>query len=108
MHPPQTTHSLQSQPCPYFSTILTANFWFTKLSLARRMSNTTSFVAAMGLTVLSSRAEMSAEARSCTLTGVVTSELMLLSKHHFTTDRKSTRLNSSHQIISYAVFCLKK
>src|SRR5258708_13752606 len=30
--------------------------------------------------------------------------------HHpgFSTDRKSTRLNSSHQIISYAVFCLKK
>src|SRR5258708_30314097 len=26
---------------------------------------------------------------------------------HFS-DRKSTRLNSSHQIISYAVFCLKK
>src|SRR5258708_21361608 len=26
----------------------------------------------------------------------------------FVTDRKSTRLNSSHQIISYAVFCLKK
>src|SRR5947208_7161216 len=25
-----------------------------------------------------------------------------------TLDRKSTRLNSSHQIISYAVFCLKK
>src|SRR5438552_18097398 len=25
-----------------------------------------------------------------------------------TRDRKSTRLNSSHQIISYAVFCLKK
>src|SRR5258708_15698959 len=25
-----------------------------------------------------------------------------------TIDRKSTRLNSSHQIISYAVFCLKK
>src|SRR5258708_31850062 len=27
---------------------------------------------------------------------------------HFGADRKSTRLNSSHQIISYAVFCLKK
>ena len=27
---------------------------------------------------------------------------------YFTPDRKSTRLNSSHQIISYAVFCLKK
>src|SRR5690625_6203841 len=26
----------------------------------------------------------------------------------FTTDRKSTRLNSSHVAISYAVFCLKK
>src|SRR5438552_4968513 len=26
----------------------------------------------------------------------------------FELDRKSTRLNSSHQIISYAVFCLKK
>src|SRR5258708_22379548 len=26
----------------------------------------------------------------------------------FDLDRKSTRLNSSHQIISYAVFCLKK
>src|SRR5438552_10585318 len=27
---------------------------------------------------------------------------------HLLQDRKSTRLNSSHQIISYAVFCLKK
>src|SRR5438552_9167565 len=27
---------------------------------------------------------------------------------HRRSDRKSTRLNSSHQIISYAVFCLKK
>src|SRR5699024_12598291 len=27
---------------------------------------------------------------------------------HFTPDRKSTRLNSSHVSISYAVFCLKK
>src|SRR2546421_7227918 len=27
---------------------------------------------------------------------------------HLTTDRKSTRLNSSHDQISYAVFCLKK
>src|SRR5436189_2301922 len=27
---------------------------------------------------------------------------------HATTDRKSTRLNSSHRCISYAVFCLKK
>src|SRR5205807_3835239 len=26
----------------------------------------------------------------------------------FITDRKSTRLNSSHLVISYAIFCLKK
>src|SRR5258708_10260390 len=30
------------------------------------------------------------------------------SDHEYREDRKSTRLNSSHQIISYAVFCLKK
>src|SRR5205807_4799902 len=28
--------------------------------------------------------------------------------HSFLGDRKSTRLNSSHLVISYAVFCLKK
>src|SRR3712207_7213703 len=28
--------------------------------------------------------------------------------YHFKKDRKSTRLNSSHANISYAVFCLKK
>src|SRR3990170_6384227 len=31
-----------------------------------------------------------------------------LQVRHPRADRKSTRLNSSHQIISYAVFCLKK
>src|SRR5258708_23251930 len=36
-------------------------------------------------------------------TGAAGGEALLI-----TTDRKSTRLNSSHQIISYAVFCLKK
>src|SRR5258708_20286149 len=30
------------------------------------------------------------------------------SQHSQALDRKSTRLNSSHQIISYAAFCLKK
>src|SRR5260221_3918182 len=29
-------------------------------------------------------------------------------KAHCIRDRKSTRLNSSHTVISYAVFCLKK
>src|SRR5258708_20516491 len=39
------------------------------------------------------RAPILAKAVSCVVEGI---------------DRKSTRLNSSHQIISYAVFCLKK
>src|SRR5207249_152427 len=33
---------------------------------------------------------------------------MEFSRHAITKDRKSTRLNSSHVSISYAVFCLKK
>src|SRR5258708_19011654 len=32
----------------------------------------------------------------------------IVKKWHADADRKSTRLNSSHQIISYAVFCLQK
>src|SRR5438552_8773674 len=38
-------------------------------------------------------------------------EAIAKSEQHATSvqrDRKSTRLNSSHEIISYAVFCLKK
>src|SRR5438552_12053829 len=35
-------------------------------------------------------------------------DLRLEVEHDAYQDRKSTRLNSSHQIISYAVFCLKK
>src|SRR5256885_10046738 len=35
-------------------------------------------------------------------------DLPCLSTKHHQRDRKSTRLNSSHLVISYAVFCLKK
>src|SRR2546429_5498514 len=38
-----------------------------------------------------------------TVRGILRAEAML-----FPRDRKSTRLNSSHGYISYAVFCLKK
>src|SRR2546426_8661555 len=37
---------------------------------------------------------------------VLSGEMML--RYMGWTDRKSTRLNSSHLVISYAVFCLKK
>src|SRR6266850_8432107 len=39
-------------------------------------------------------------------TGADTESLRVMLHHHG--DRKSTRLNSSHLVISYAVFCLKK
>src|SRR5690349_22197246 len=35
-------------------------------------------------------------------------DLLLAAARHPASDRKSTRLNSSHVEISYAVFCLKK
>src|SRR5256885_8144671 len=35
-------------------------------------------------------------------------EMMTVLIHEAAADRKSTRLNSSHLVISYAVFCLKK
>src|SRR5436189_2408945 len=35
-------------------------------------------------------------------------DLMLFLEEMYAQDRKSTRLNSSHRCISYAVFCLKK
>src|SRR5256885_2719577 len=36
------------------------------------------------------------------------SQILLAQMHGSKADRKSTRLNSSHLVISYAVFCLKK
>src|SRR5438552_9230777 len=43
-----------------------------------------------------------------TLYTILSDSLAIDSPGEILTDRKSTRLNSSHQIISYAVFCLKK
>src|SRR5690625_6912649 len=43
---------------------------------------------------------------ACTIVGVKTLDSVL--NHLTDKDRKSTRLNSSHVAISYAVFCLKK
>src|SRR3712207_7158466 len=44
-----------------------------------------------------------------TLLGAPVALVSLLDdRHEFFPDRKSTRLNSSHANISYAVFCLKK
>src|SRR5256885_2906482 len=41
-------------------------------------------------------------------TRLATSEFTFVTESAQAPDRKSTRLNSSHLVISYAVFCLKK
>src|SRR2546426_7345916 len=46
------------------------------------------------------------EAERVRLVGAVRGDQLL--RRHLDPDRKSTRLNSSHLVISYAVFCLKK
>src|SRR5256885_6861319 len=42
------------------------------------------------------------------LVGRSVTELLPVQNAAYKRDRKSTRLNSSHLVISYAVFCLKK
>src|SRR5256885_9843624 len=42
------------------------------------------------------------------LDGVVLEMRVVIEERSLARDRKSTRLNSSHLVISYAVFCLKK
>lgn len=69
---------------PYYSRVLTASVWSTRLSFASKMLNVTSFSAETGLTVFNFSAEMSAAERSSAGTGAVTCELMPSSKHHFT------------------------
>src|SRR5258708_29491952 len=55
------------------------------------------------------RADARAQSGSATVSALPREHRIRLLKHVLRpVDRKSTRLNSSHQIISYAVFCLKK
>src|SRR2546430_14516861 len=46
--------------------------------------------------------------RPCSRDSSTVTPIWQLSSRAVSTDRKSTRLNSSHSQISYAVFCLKK
>src|SRR5437879_8320551 len=49
-----------------------------------------------------------ASATGGSMLGLRLHRLIAMLSRHETQDRKSTRLNSSHRCISYAVFCLKK
>src|SRR5256885_12868642 len=54
--------------------------------------------------IVSERSEASYRARETFVSRGAPSDAVGMTKE----DRKSTRLNSSHLVISYAVFCLKK
>src|SRR5436190_7573577 len=60
----------------------------------------------MGVEVLGARIESGRELK--VRMSKATSGRILAEMDGFDGDRKSTRLNSSHTVISYAVFCLKK
>src|SRR5258708_21179282 len=85
---------------PPRSTLFPYTTLFRSLTRSFRPMTTTDFLGWLGaLYPLWSRVDVEA-IRLSTQVGLL--ELALGG------DRKSTRLNSSHQIISYAVFCLKK
>src|SRR5688572_31931012 len=54
------------------------------------------------------RSVASTKARPAVALTILTTSAAAASAHCGERDRKSTRLNSSHSQISYAVFCLKK
>src|SRR5689334_11251336 len=65
-----------------------------------------------GATVVASLAEIESREQALRLKGarvcIARDALPEAGAGHYYLDRKSTRLNSSHSSISYAVFCLKK
>src|SRR5207244_11042587 len=99
---------------PYCSTLLSCiflllslvfSFFFLLIRLPPRSTlfpYTTLFRSAVG----ELRLQLGQDFEDALTHGFLALSLSELEKHE--EDRKSTRLNSSHQIISYAVFCLKK
>src|SRR2546426_571950 len=66
------------------------------------------FFAALLLSILLATPSAAAEWTPHAYAGASTIELRTVAAGEGEQDRKSTRLNSSHLVISYAVFCLKK
>src|SRR6266850_3133449 len=65
--------------------------------------------AAIGNVAMRTRAAEGADPRASSYMQVTEEDFRtVLARMRAAKDRKSTRLNSSHLVISYAVFCLKK
>src|SRR5438552_14279356 len=95
-------------PLPPRSTL----FPYTTLFRSGRRELVTSALTLLALLVVPYRSgdHLLAERYEALLTRSRGVHVAEISRDHLraAADRKSTRLNSSHQIISYAVFCLKK
>src|SRR5437879_7225531 len=65
-------------------------------------------VATIGMSVDPLRQRVTVDGRAVRAAGPVTWLALNKPVGYVVRDRKSTRLNSSHRCISYAVFCLKK
>src|SRR6266704_5781345 len=76
-------------------------------SETKRFGTSCAWLCALRTEVLGSR-PMRAVPISCTLKPGGPSSSYVSTSRHPARDRKSTRLNSSHVSISYAVFCWKK
>src|SRR3712207_8486497 len=72
------------------------------------LSATSSSALAVQYTVVSGPGIINGNTLSFTGEGLVTIQADQPGNENYNADRKSTRLNSSHANISYAVFCLKK
>ena len=84
-------------------TVLNVHYALTGTTFIKKLNTTVN----LGSGTLASTVDLTTGTSSSTLTlppaTVSTRELGIIP-----VDRKSTRLNSSHLVISYAVFCLKK
>src|SRR5947208_8296117 len=85
---------------------LSTLFPYTTLFRSARVLTVIALMPILALVSSVSRAELATPAQKRELAAAKLCTQECSKKHG--EDRKSTRLNSSHQIISYAVFCLKK
>src|SRR5947208_12442275 len=95
-----------------YSTILLVTSFFRMIPpppISTLFPYTTLFRSFLGVYVMADRiGQQLGNYRLVRLLGRGSYAQVYLGEHLHLGDRKSTRLNSSHQIISYAVFCLKK
>src|SRR5256885_3991003 len=102
---------LRDAPC-FAASCESGNLWSARSTLFTKSADDESLKSNSAVCVGKARVRNSMGNASCPAgTGVCVVKTHLLRTFSISSplkDRKSTRLNSSHLVISYAVFCLKK